>query len=71
MHAVLHDATEVCQIVSVANPDATATVGLTASAGVSDANDDAEHDATNDDEADDDATNDDDAEHDVIATMSL
>lgn len=87
MHAVLHDATEVCQLVGVAGPDATATVGLTASA-VSDANDDVEHDATdddaepdatNDDDAEHDATDDDaehdvtddDAEHDAVATMSL
>jgi len=47
----------------VAGPDATATVGLIASA-VSNANDDAEHDATDDDDAEHDAT-DDDAEHDV------
>ena len=62
----------------MASPDATATVGLTASA-VSDANDDAEHDATDDDDAEHDATDDDaehdvtndDVEHDAIATMSL
>ena len=52
----------------MASPDATATVGLTASA-VSDTDDYAEHDAT-DDDAEHDVTNDD-VEHDAIATMSL
>lgn len=57
MDAVLHEATGGCQLVSVADPDDAATVGLTASA-VPDANDDAGYDATDADDAD--------AEYDVI-----